>query len=77
MLQRYAARDSFLLTVPLFCGVLLCAPRDADTASGMRTPPSLRVGSPPPLGEQKRKKHRDCGVSLFMVHLQGFEPGTH
>ena len=41
-LQGYAARDSFLLTVPLFCGVLLCAPRNADTASGMRTPLSLR-----------------------------------
>ena len=68
--QGYAARGDSIVIVRCVQS-RLSAPRDADTASGgMRT---LRVRSL----WSKKKKHHTRWCFFFLVHLQGFEPGTH
>ena len=53
------------------CYSSLSAPRDADTAKRYANPP----GSSPE--GKKEKTPRKVVFLLFLVHLQGFEPGTH
>ena len=77
-IQGYAARDRFLQFVP-FCAIrtfLLLATQ--IPLSGMRTSHSLREREFVPFGyDIKEKNTTQGGVFSFMVHLQGFEPGTH
>ena len=53
--QGYAARGGSVPFVPVLRYSILTAPRDADTASGMRTPFSLRDRESVPLGTPNKK----------------------
>ena len=77
-IQGYAARGKFLQFVP-FCAIitfLLLATQIPQ--SGMRTSLSQSEREFVPFGyDIKEKNTTQGGVFPFMVHLQGFEPGTH
>ena len=76
-LQGYAARDRFLQFVP-FCATkasMLLATQIPQ--SGMRTSLSQSEREFVPFGYDIKEKTPHKVVFFFLVHLQGFEPGTH
>ena len=75
-IQGYAARGEFLLYVPFLCNATLLILATQIPLCGMRT--SLRFASGVRSHRKsKRKNTTRGGVFFFLVHLQGFEPGTH
>ena len=73
-IQGYAARGKFAPFVPLKCHRNLARLATQIPQAVCEQP---ETGSSSPLRDKKRKNTTQGGVFLFLVHLQGFEPGTH